>query len=217
VKFENTKGIDVFNENDLIKNNFDGIKNIARPDGAFVLKLTSPIDLLTKETFIPYLYEYLLQYKNDSITRFITLYQIIEISISKIFHLKVQTKVCANLNSLTSFKLKEFLGDIQKEKTRIVSLFNDYARPSFPLENQLKDAIKDFFIHVIDPDYSDPVKNAEYTLADVFYDYRNKLVHNYRLVHTPGIDNELTKDKMELINELTEIFISQIISNFKIN
>ena len=131
------------------------------------------------------------------------------------FHLKVQTKVCANLNSLTSFQLKEFLGDIQKEKSRIVALFNDFARPSVPLENQLKDAIKDFFIHVIDPDYSDPVKNAQYTLADVFYDYRNKLVHNYRLIHTPGIDNQLTQSKMELINDLTEIFISQIISNFK--
>lgn len=215
VKFEHTKGIDVFNENDLIKNNFDGIKNISRPDGAYVLKITSPIELLTKETFIPYLYQYLLQYKSDTITRFITLYQIIEISISKIFHLKVQTKVCANLNSLTSFQLKEFLGDIQKEKSRIVALFNDFARPSAHLENQLKDAIKDFFIHVIDPDYSDPVKNAQYTLADVFYDYRNKLVHNYRLIHTPGIDSQLTQSKMELINELTEIFISQIISNFK--
>ena len=216
VKFENTKGIDVFNDNDLIKNNFNGIKNIARPDGAFVLKLTSPIELLTKETFIPYLYEYLLQYKNDNITRFITLYQIIEISISKIFHLKVQTKVCANINSLTSFQLKEFLGDIQKEKTRIIALFNDFARPSNPLEEKLKDAIKDFFIHVIDSDYSDPVKNEQYTLADVFYDYRNKLVHNYRLIHTAGIDNQLTQNKMKLINDLTEIFISQIISNFKI-
>jgi hypothetical protein len=144
VKFENTKGIDVFNETPLIKNNFNGIKNIERPDGAYVLKITSPIDLLSKESFIPYLYEYLLQYKSDSITRFITLYQVIEISISKIFHLKVQTKVCANLNSLTSFQLKEFLGDIQKEKSRIVALFNDYARPSAPLENHLKEAIKDF-------------------------------------------------------------------------
>ncbi len=151
VKFENTKGIDVFNENELIKNNFDSIRRIARPDGAYVLKLTSPIELLTKETFIPYLYQYLLQYKSDTITRFITLYQIIEIAISKIFHLKVQTKVCANLNSLTSFQLKEFLGDIQKEKSRIIALFNDYARPTEPLESQLKDAIKDFFIHVIDP------------------------------------------------------------------
>lgn len=215
VKFENTKGIDVFNETPLIKNNFNGIKNIERPDGAYVLKITSPIDLLSKESFIPYLYEYLLQYKSDSITRFITLYQVIEISISKIFHLKVQTKVCANLNSLTSFQLKEFLGDIQKEKSRIVALFNDYARPSAPLENHLKEAIKDFFIHVIDPDYADSIKNAAYTLADVFYDYRNKLVHNYRLVHTPGIDNQATQNKMKLVNDLTEIFISEIISNFK--
>lgn len=215
VKFENTKGIDVFNENDLIKINFEGIKNIARPDGAYVLRLTSPIEMLTKETFIPYLYQYLLQYKSDSITRFITLYQIIEISISKIFHLKVESKVCANLNSLTSFQLKKFLGDIQKEKTRIDALFNEYARPSAPLENQLKDSIKDFFIHVIDLDYTDPLKNEKYTLADIFYDYRNKLVHNYRLIHTPGIDNQLTQNKMEFINDLTEIFISQIISNFK--
>lgn len=216
VKFENTKGIDVFNENDLIKSSFEGIKNNPRPDGAFVLKLTSPMELLTKETFIPYLYEYLLQYKNDSITRFITLYQIIEISISKIFHLKVQSKVCNDLNSLTSFKLKEFLNDIQKEKTRIVSLFNEFARPTNHLETQLREAIKDFFIHVNDPDYIDPVKNADLKLADVFYDYRNKLVHNYRLIHTPGIDSQLTQQKMEFVNDLTEIFISQIISNFKI-
>lgn len=215
VKFENTKGIDVFNENELIKNNFDGIKNIVRPNGAYVLRLTSPIELLIKETFIPYLYQYLLQSKSDTITRFITLYQIIEISISKIFHLKVQTKVCNNLNSLTSIQLKKFLGEIQQEKTRIVALFNDFARPSAPLENQLREAIKDFFIHVNDPDYSDPIENAKCKLADVFYDYRNKLVHNYRLIHAPGIDNQLTQNKMELINDFTEIFISQIISNFR--
>jgi hypothetical protein len=68
---------------------------------------------------------------------------------------------------------------------------------------------------VIDPDYADSIKNAAYTLADVFYDYRNKLVHNYRLVHTPGIDNQATQNKMKLVNDLTEIFISEIISNFK--
>lgn len=215
IKFENTKGIDVFNENELIKINFDGIKNIVRPDGAYVLRLTSPIELLSKETFIPYLYQYLLQSKSDTITRFITLYQIIEISISKIFHLKVQTKVCNNLNSLTSFQLKKFLGEIQQEKTRIVALFNDFARPSTPLENQLREAIIDFFIHVNDPDYSDPIETAKFTLADVFYDYRNKLVHNYRLIHAPGIDNQLTQNKMELINDFTEIFISQIITNFR--
>lgn len=216
VKFENTIAIDIFNDSDLIKDNFNGIKGIKRPDGAFVLKLNSPIELLAKETFIPYLFQHLIQYKNDTITRFITLYQIVEISISKIFHLKVQTKVCNNLNNLTSIQLKDFLGDIQKEKTRIVALFNEFARPTTPLENQLREAIKDFFIHVLDPDYSDPIKIDQFTLADIFYDYRNKLVHNYRLIHTPGIDNRLTQEKMELINDLTEVFIAQIITNFKI-
>jgi hypothetical protein len=42
VKLENTKGIDVFNENGLIKNNFDEIKNISRSDGVYILKITSP-------------------------------------------------------------------------------------------------------------------------------------------------------------------------------
>lgn len=217
IKFDNTISSDSFNENDLIKKRFEEIKNITRNDGVLTLKLRSPIELLTKETFIPHLYENLIQYKNESITKFITLYQIVEISISKIFHLKVQSKVCNNLNNLTSFKLREFLGDIQKEKTRIVALFNEFARPTNDLETQLRDAIKDFFVHVNDTDYVYPPNNIDFTLADVFYDYRNKLVHNYRLIHKPGIDNQLTQQKMELINDLTEIFISQIISNFKIH
>jgi hypothetical protein len=54
------------------------------------------------------------------------------------------------------------------------------------------------------------------TLTDVFYDYRNKLVHNYRLVHTPGVDSINTQFKMESINALSEVLISQVISFFNV-
>ena len=216
IKFDSSNRVEIFNEIDLIEDSISELKKILRPDGVFVLRLKSPIELLTNESFITYLYQNLLLHKNETITRFIILYQIIEISISKIFHIKVQSKVCDKIGTLTSLQLKKFLSEIQTEKNRIVSLLNEFSRPTVTLDTKLRDTILDFFIYIQDPDYSDSVENSKLTLADVFYDYRNKLVHNYRLIHTPDIDNSNTQSKMELINNLTEVLISQIISNFKI-
>lgn len=214
INFNKSIEIEQFNNAAIIETNYNNLKNILSTDGAFVLRVPSANSILVGENFVSHLFQNLIQKKADSITRFIMLYQIIEIFISKIFHLKVQSKICNNLSTLTSVQLKEFLSDIQKEKTRINALFNDYAKPTSALEAELKQTIIDFFEHVNDSDYNDVAEHSNLTLTDVFYDYRNKLVHNYRQVHAPGIDNNLTIKKMEKVNSLTEVLVAQVISLF---
>ena len=142
IKFDSSNRVEIFNEIDLIEDSISELKKILRPDGVFVLRLKSPIELLTNESFITYLYQNLLLHKNETITRFIILYQIIEISISKIFHIKVQSKVCDKIGTLTSLQLKKFLSEIQTEKNRIVSLLNEFSRPTVTLDTKLRDTIR---------------------------------------------------------------------------
>lgn len=215
VKFDKTNLINKTNSESIISDNYNNLRTILRSDGCFVLRIGVPNSILIKESFIQYLLSNLLQQKNGPISRFIMLYQVIEISISKILHLKVQTEICGNLSSLTSNQLKEFLSEIQKEKKRITYTVNEFSKLTPILDSTLKDTIIDFFTHVKDNDYNDPIKNDTLTLVDVFYDYRNKLVHNYRLIDSPDIDKSITETKMEKVNDLTEILISQIISTFK--
>ena len=214
--FNNTTEIELFNTVSIIETNYNNVKKISRNDGVFVLRIPQTNPIIAGENFVSHLFQNLIQKKTDSITRFIMLYQIIEIFISKIFHLKVQSEICNNLNALTSFQLKEFLSDIQKEKTRIKALFNSYATPTNTLETELKQTILNFFMHVQDSDYLNTNQNAGLSLTDIFYDYRNKLVHNYRQIHAPGIDNDITIEKMENINSLTEVLIAQIITRFHV-
>lgn len=215
VKFDKLNEINKYNLESIISDNYSNVRNVLRSDGCFVLRVGIPEAIIINESFIQYLFANLVQRKFEPITRFIMLYQVIEITISKILHLKVQSEICGNLNNFTSFQLKEFLGEVQKEKKRITWTINEYSKLTSTIDNQLKDAIFDFFIHVQDVDYNNPAENSKLTLVDVFYDYRNKLVHNYRLIHSPGIDKAATESKMEKINDLGEIMVSQIISTFK--
>lgn len=215
IKFDKLTTIKEFNNTIFVKNNYENIETIKRTDGCYVLRVSIPDLLLIKESFIQHLFLYLLQQKNEPITRFIMLYQIVEICISKILHLKVQSEICGKLSSLTSIQLKKFLGEIQTEKKRINYTFYEFSRPTQFLENTIKETIISFFVHVHDADYNDAIENSKLNLVDVFYDYRNKLVHNYRLIHSPGIDKSITELKMEEINSLTEILVTQIISSFR--
>lgn len=130
ISFSKAVRISLFNQTSIVQSNYDAFKTIVRSDGVFVLRIPSANSLIIGDDFVAHLFQNLLQQKNDPTTRFIIIYQVIEIFISKIFHLKIQSKVCDNLNNLTSIQLKDFLSDIQKEKFRITSLLNSYARPS---------------------------------------------------------------------------------------
>lgn len=213
IPFDRSTSIAVFNDSALIEDNFNEAKKIPDSNGDSVLRIEAANAELTRETFTTYLFRNLIQKNNEPVTRFILLYQVIEILISRVLHLEIQEQVCNNITSLTGFALKNLLSDVQKESNRIKWLMNVYARPEAALEKALKDALLSFFMHVQDPDYIN--QNGKETLPERFYDYRNKMVHNYRQIHAPGIDATVTEEKMRTINLLTEILIAHSIINFK--
>ena len=51
--------IERFNNTEIISDNFDTVKQIVRPDGTYVLRINSPIDLLLGENFITHLFKHL--------------------------------------------------------------------------------------------------------------------------------------------------------------
>jgi len=169
---------------------------------------------LIDEHFVRHLFKKLIQKENETVTRFIMFYQIIEILIDKVIKVEVMNKVCSQLGSMSGQKIKEVLGEQSSEKKRISALLTTYARPPKVLDDHLKSLLLSFYIHIDDLDFNDPDKHEELNLTDVFYGYRNKLVHNYRLMHNPAIDSTITEESMNEINIATEVLIAHLVTFF---
>jgi len=214
ISFNKTNAIESVNTSSFIEDNYLGLKAVPSPTGVYVLRISKANDFISGETYITHLFRNLIQKQTDPVTRFIMLYQVVEIFIGKLFHYEIQNKVCNNLFALDSYKLKDIMGEMQKQKNLIKALFNRYSRPTSTLENTVKAKLIEFFVHVLDPDYIDPAENAKLTLTHLFYDYRNKLVHQYRLIHNTAISQADTKTKIDEINQLTESLMAEVISNF---
>lgn len=205
------------NDVTFIENKYNSLKPNSPGSAVHVLRIPKANSFASDEAYITHLFKNLVQQQVDPITRFIMMYQVIEIFISKLFHYEIQNHVCANLNTLDSHKLKDLMRDLQTQKTIINSLFSKYSRPSNALETEIKAKLLDFFIHITDPDYNDPLKHNNFTLTDLFYDYRNKLVHKYRLIHSPGLNQANITSKIHTINQLSEALMAEVISNLKLN
>ncbi|WP_164849932.1 hypothetical protein [Mucilaginibacter limnophilus] len=208
--------IEITNTHSYLEDQYLKIKPVVRPDGVYVLRLKEANAVLSGESFVTHLFKRLVQKKNDPVARFLMLYQVVEIYMSKIFPYEISNKVCSQLNNLNSFRLKEILNDMQKQKSLIQSLFNVYAQPSHILEQAVKTEILEFFVHTNHPDYTDLIKNSLMTLTELFYDLRNKLVHEYRLLHAIGVNHQITIKKLESINQLTEALMSEVVTEFHI-
>lgn len=211
--FTNENPISDANMSSLIENKYLSTKSILSPHRNIILKIPKANNLLKDELFITLLFRNLIQKENELVTRFIILYQIVEILINRVLFFEVQKKVCADLQNLTGQKLKDVLNEQSTEKKRITLLLNTYARPYNGLHDDLKNALIDFYVHISDVDYGDITRVAEFSLTDVFYGYRNKLVHNYRIVHTSA-DITITEAKMDSVNNITEVLIANLIVYF---
>lgn len=170
---------------------------------------------LIDEHFVIHLFKKLIQKENEIVTRFVMFYQIIEILIDKVIKVEVLSKVVPRITAMSGHKLKEVLSEQSSEKKRISLLLTTYARPPQDLDDYLKKILLDFYIHINDDDFGDPARHSEFNLTDVFYGYRNKLVHNYRLIHNPAIDIAVTEGYMNEINDVTEVLIAHLVTKFK--
>jgi hypothetical protein len=214
ISFNKANAIETVNATSFIESNYVGLKAAPSPTGVYVMRISKANDFISGETYITYLFRNLIQKQTDPITRFIMLYQVVEIFIGKLFHHEIQNKVCNNLFALDTYKLKDIMGEMQKQKNLIRALFNRYSRPTPALENTIKAKLVEFFVHILDSDYNDPAENATLTITDLFYDYRNKLIHQYRLIHNTAINAADTNSRIDEINQFTEALMAEVISNF---
>ncbi|WP_164121893.1 hypothetical protein [Sphingobacterium sp. xlx-130] len=212
--FSNINPIEYLNNSNLIETNYQKVKQNTPIDSHSILKIAASNIHLVGEYFLYYLFNSLLQRKNEVITRFIILYQVVEVLIDKIIIFEVQTKVCENLSNMTGKKVKDVLSEQSTERKRIQLLFNTYTKLSDHQKSALKQSLLDFFFHVGDLEYSEIEEHESLQLANIFYDFRNKLVHNYRLLHDPGIDVATTVQMMEKINLEAEVVIASFIISF---
>lgn len=213
ILYGNDRPVEVINKHTFISTKYASIKSIVRPDGVYVLRIESANEVLAGESYITHVFSTLIQKDMDYVTRFLMLYQIIEVLISKVLPYEIQNSVCNNLATFTPSKLKENLNELTNASNIINSIFHNYAKPTESLKIEVRTKILDFFVHIQHPEYTDVGKHASLKSTQLFYALRNKLVHEYREWHKPRIDRSITISKMVEINELSEVLVSDMISN----
>jgi len=211
--FSAQKPIERINLHHFIDSKYSGIKTIVRPDGVYVMRIEAANEVLKGDSYITHVFASLIQKEMDYVTRFLMLYQIIEIFISKVLPYEIRTKVCGNLSIVTPSKLKEELNDLTNASNIITSIFHHYARPTEALKIELRQKILDFFIHIQHPEYIDHAKHPGMTATQLFYALRNKLVHEYREWHKATVDQAVTFALMKEINDHSEVMIADMLTN----
>jgi hypothetical protein len=191
---------------------FKGIKNNA---GNPVLKVPAANAFFENEFYARHLFKNLIQKDNEAVTRFILLYQVIEIAINKVLIYNVNKDVITKLSSLTGKVLIDLLDNVKKEKTRVSNLLHLFARPDGGLEIDMATGLCAFYTHINDPDLGTVAQQSGKSMADLFYAYRNKIVHNYRSFHQPVNNQQITDQSMQQLNEMTEVLIAYILTYYK--
>jgi len=214
--FSKSNLIEIENDHDYLKTNYKSYTtpNVSNVNGVYPLRLEKAKISISSEAYVVHLFTNLIQKKFDQVTRFLMFYQVIEIFMPKMIHLEVSQRLCNNLNSLNTDKIKDLVTGLTKHSELITALLARHAIPSNELTTLLRQQILDFFIHVNHPDYADHSKHANLSLSDLFYSFRNKIVHEYRILHEAGVDPLITESKVNSINQLTEALIAETITVF---
>jgi hypothetical protein len=131
--------------------------------------------------------------RQDPLSKFLGLYQIIEILINKVFNKQVQSISKDITYADSSWKLKDKLLEITSESKRISILYDDCKFPGRVTPEEFticKAKSEDYIKAVIDSDF----KTSDW--ANAIYKIRNSIVHNHALI---------LKSKSEELEELDEI------------
>lgn len=202
------------NSSHFVKDNFDSIRSNANKLGHYSLKLRSLSNEIVGEDFFSETFKKLLLKDVDPETRFLTLYQTVEILITKILTNELLRNVCSATIRLEGFALKRLLDEEVKEMTRITHLFNSYSYSDQGLKNELTQEIYALLQYCGFPDYTTSFDPNKTTMHDLFYDYRNKLLHSHRHFKLSGLNEQLVLKRMKDINDLTELLIIDVILTF---
>lgn len=214
--FSKSTPIEIENDHSYLQMNYESftITNPPIANGICPIRLAKAKVSISSEAYVVHLFTNLIQKKFDQVTRFLMLYQVVEIFMPKMIHLEARQRICQNLNALTSDKVKDLVIGLTKQGELITALLTRHAIPRHTLTTLLRQEILDFFIHVNHPEFLDHTKHPSLTLTDLFYAFRNKIVHEYRILHEIGVDKVITDGKVDTINRLTEALIAEAITVF---
>lgn len=197
-----------------VSSNYTNLSNNKNRDGYFSLRLNKVAPVIANEDYLYGMFNKQLLKKNDQETRFLILYQVIEILISKILTAELTKKICGTTTPLEAFKLKEAIEEEVKEGTRISHLFNTYTTTSNGLKEDLKREIYNLLQYLLFPDFQYPFDPSTTSFHKVFYVYRNKLVHNHRYFKNNLLDESNINLRMETINSLVELLVIDVVNSF---
>ncbi len=127
--------------------------------------------IIEKEQYIHSLFSELLRTDTNLLSRFILLYQVIELEIGKEQQEKIKLALDDfNHNRIQVNDLKERIGEASKEKSNIQSLFDKYI---------IEKIIKDNFYSECTSLFNDVKFSYRDDWCSIFYSLRNNLVHSY--------------------------------------
>ncbi len=188
---------------------------IPKGSGGFGKALISLINerIVIEPYFFKYIQELVNQNQNHLIKFFLS-YQCFEILIDQITKKEISEKVCStSLTDLSNgFKLLNKVKEIGSESYRLKKLFNHYSEFVYKSDYHTSKSISNFLSK-----YINNYQENEYDYGSKFYEFRNHLVHNLRLVFD-GNDSQIESKENELKNIISEIeFLTiQAILTFKI-
>ena len=200
-----------FNNHPLVSTNYRALSGQASTPGVFFLRIQSTKASLITESYFGHLFMTLVSNKNDEVTRFVMAYQVFEILIDKVLHYLLSSTVCPVAHANNGHSLKKLLRSVAEEEYRITQLFGPVFTNIPPaLKTDLKRSIIQLLGHVGDTEPN----LAGLSEEKLFYKYRNKLVHNYRLLNHTGPDPAITLGHMNDINEITELIVAYLITTY---
>jgi hypothetical protein len=171
------------------------------------LNLKPLSNLIVNNQYIQNLFNNLLTEDTIDISRFILLYQVVEILMDIIYRIELRTNIIDKFDEHDSYTIKNKVVEITSEKKRINKLFNEYSFLSPALISYYEPLLDNFLTRFL-------VVNQEINVPNKFYKVRNGLTHNYRSIYLPG--NTLKQEEWNEFVGTTEIVIIEILENLKI-
>ena len=158
------------------------------------LNLNRTTLILREENYVVELFKNFLGKETSHLLKFYLLYQVIELIIEKIFNKEFKEMVQQLLqDNKLSFKVKEDLQNISKEKYRIKRLFSEYC-DTLDTSEELKIECNKLL-------EEQSIKMGT-GIAESLYSVRNLLVHSYR---------DLSSQQIEIISNINILFEENII------
>lgn len=138
---------------------------------------------------------------SDDYSRFMILYQVIEILIGKVFDIQFRNIIDKYRSDNDLYGLKEDISDISNERTRVNILFNEHC--SIAKDHRME--LRESCIEILD------INTNNMSVPDLLYRVRCLMVHRF---YSMG---DLYKERLKMLDEAFEQVVYDILVSYKHN